>query len=511
MGVIGMVSQSLVPAAIGRGLDAGVAGGGDLGAAAVWSLAVLGLAVTQAVGGVLRHRIAVENWLIASYRAMQLLGRHGAHAGVAVRRRLPTGEVVAAATNDAIEIGGAFDVTARLSGAVVSYVVVAALMLETSTMLGLLVLIGVPLTVLVVGPLMRPLQHRQRDQRAVAGRLTALGADTVSGLRVLRGIGGEPAFLERYRLRSDELREAGVRVARLQATMDAAQVLLPGIFLVSVTWLGARLALEGELSAGDIVAFYGYAFFLVVPIRTAVEAVDHVIRALVGARRVITVLTAVPDVAEPVADPVRGAALRDPRSGLVATPGQLLGVVSADPDESAAIAHRLGRGRIGQVVVSEAEPRLFTGPLRGELDPWGHARDDATLFEALHVSAADDVLDALPDGLDAHVDEGGRGFSGGQRQRLALARTLVADPEVLVLVDPTSAVDAHTEVLVAARLRAARDGRTTVVTSVSPLVLDRCDEVAFVVGGQVEAVGTHRDLLGSHPLYRRTVTRGEDQ
>jgi ABC-type multidrug transport system fused ATPase/permease subunit len=535
-GVVWMVAQALVPAAIGRGLQAGVAEE-DLGAAATWALAVLGLAGLQAVFGVLRHRVAVDNWLQASFRSMQLLGRHSALVGVAVRRRLPTGEVVAAATNDALRIGGAFDVTARLAGAIVSYAVVAVILLTTSVTLGLVVLLGVPALVLVIGPVMRPLQRRQHVQRDVAGRLTALGADTVAGLRVLRGIGGEQAFLDRYRAKSTELRHAGVHVAGPQATLDSAQVLLPGVFLVLVTWLSARLALDGSIDVGDVVAFYGYAFFLVVPIRTAVEAADKMARSLVGARRVVAVLRTEPEItdpAAPAAEPPRQTTLADPRSGLVVEPGTLAALVSADPDESAAIAHRLGRladddeVSLGgtrlrdlplatvrrRVLVSEAEPRLFTGTLRDELDPWAVGAGDADLLSAVHVAAAEDVLDALPDGLDAEVDEAGRGFSGGQRQRLALARAVLADPEVLVLVEPTSAVDAHTEVLVADRLRQARhaDGsRTTVVTTASPLVLDRCDDVAFVVAGQVVARGTHRELLTASPAYRETVTRGEDR
>ena len=128
-GVIWMVAQALMPFAIGRGLQEGVADE-DLSAAARWSAVVLGLAAVQAVFGVLRHRIAVDNWLRASFRAMQLLGRHSAQVGVAVRRRLPTGEVVAAATNDALHIGSAFDITARLAGAVISYVVVAVILLR---------------------------------------------------------------------------------------------------------------------------------------------------------------------------------------------------------------------------------------------------------------------------------------------------------------------------------------------------------------------------------------------
>jgi ABC-type multidrug transport system fused ATPase/permease subunit len=535
-GVIWMVAQALIPFSVGRGLQAGVAGH-DLGAAGRWSLVVLALATVQAVFGILRHRIAVTNWLSASFRAMQLLGRHSALVGVSIRRRLPTGEVVAAATNDALRIGGAFDITARLAGAVVAYAVVAVLLLRTSVLLGAVVLLGVPAMALLLGPLLRPLQRRQHEQREIAGRLTALGADTVSGLRVLRGIGGEPAFLARYRRRSEELRLAGVRVAVPQASLDAAQVLLPGTFLVLVTWLGARLAVEGKVDVGDVVAFYGYAFFLLVPIRTAVEAADKMTRSLVGARRIIAILRTVPEIADPAvpaAEPPPGVPLVDHRSGLVVRPGTMLGVVSADPDESAALAHRLGRlvdgGPVSldgvpltdlpvatvrrRVLVSEAEPRLFTGTLRTELDPWGRSGSDRDLADAVHVAAAEDVLEALPEGLDAPVDEGGRGFSGGQRQRLALARALLARSELLVLVEPTSAVDAHTEVLVAERLRAARhgdaDGGGTVVTSASPLLLDRCDEVAFLEDGRVAATGTHRELLRSHPAYRETVTRGED-
>jgi ABC-type multidrug transport system fused ATPase/permease subunit len=536
-GVTWMVAQALMPFAIGRGLQAGVADE-DLSAAAAWSAVVLGLAAVQAVFGVLRHRIAVDNWLRASFRAMQLLGRHSAQVGVAVRRKLPTGEVVAAATNDALHIGSAFDITARLAGAVISYAVVAVILLDTSVFLGAVVLLGVPAMVLAMGPVLRPLQRRQHVQREVAGKLTALGADTVAGLRVLRGIGGEPAFLDRYRRRSEELRQAGLRVAGPQATLDSAQVLLPGVFLVVVTWLSARLALEGTIDVGAVVAFYGYAFFLVIPIRTAVEAADKVTRSLVGARRIVAVLQTEPDVrdpAGPAAEPPPGAALHDARSGFSPGPGLLTAVVSADPDESAALAHRLGRlssdddgvtlGGVllrdlplaavrGRVVVSEADPRLFTGVLRDELDAWGRAAGDADLLTAVHVAAAEDVLEALPEGLDAAVDEAGRGFSGGQRQRVALARVVAADPEVMVLVEPTSAVDAHTELLVADRLHRARhavDGeRTTVVVTASPLLLDHCDEVAYLVDGVVVDRGTHRDLLAGNPGYRRTVTRGED-
>jgi ABC-type multidrug transport system fused ATPase/permease subunit len=533
-GVFWMVAQALMPFTIGRAVEDGLIEH-DNRALVLWTALLLGLGVVVAIAGVMRHRFAVWNWLLASFRLAQVVSHHAARAGPAVRARLSTGEVVASVANDAMRAGGAFDITARLAGAVASYIVVAFILLSSSVVLGLVVLLGVPVLVLLLGTVIKPLEARQREQRDEVGKLTALGADTAAGLRVLRGIGGEQAFFRRYHARSQDVRHAGVRVALPQSTLDAAQVLIPGLFVVLVTWLGARFAISGRIGPGDLVAFYGYAAFLVIPLRTAAEAVEKVTRAFVGSRRMLAVLNVEPHAAEPEApakEPPPGVPLRDPQSGLVVEPGLLTALVSERPEEAAEIADRLGRfGRdedgvvFGDVrladlrveavrrriVVSEADPVLFSGTLRSELDPWGRTNgDDQVLLAAVSVANAEDVLEQLPAGLDAYVDERGRSFSGGQRQRLVLARALLSGAEVLVLVEPTSSVDAHTEARIARRLRDARAGKTTVVVTTSPLVLDQADRVVFVQGGEVVAEGRHRELLNSSPGYRWTVTRGED-
>jgi len=532
-GITWMVAQALMPYTIGRGIQDGIVAD-DGSALARWGLLLLALGVLQGTAGVMRHRYAVQNWLQSSFLLSQVVSHHAARVGPAVRARLATGEVVATVSNDALRAGGAFDITARGAGAVVSYVVVAAILLSSSVVLGLVVLLGVPILVLTLGLVIRPLQARQRAQREEVGKLTALGADTAAGLRVLRGIGGEQAFFGRYRTQSQRVREAGVDVATPQSTLDAAQVLLPGIFVVIVTWIGARFVHSGRIDAGDLVAFYGYAAFLVIPLRTAAEAVDKITRALVGARRMLAVLRVervVSDPETPLPEPEPGAPLVDEVSGLVVEPGLLTCVVSPAPDDASAIAARLGRlsaergvlfgeRRLEElplasvrrrIVVSEQDPLLFSGDLRAQLDPWGRAGSDAAVLDALAVANAQDVLDALPEGLDAQVDERGRSFSGGQRQRLVLARALLADPEILVLVEPTSAVDAHTEARIACDLRASRRGRTTVIATTSPLVLDQADRVVFVSSGVVVAEGTHRGLLKTNDDYRETVTRGESE
>jgi ABC-type multidrug transport system fused ATPase/permease subunit len=399
--------------------------------------------------------------------------------------------------------------------------------------LGLLVLLGVPGLMLLIGPLLRPLDRRSGHQRHLMGQLSNTASDIVGGLRVLRGIGGEQVFHERYVRESQQTRRAGVQVARLQSVLDALQVFLPGVFVVVVVWLGARYAVEGRITPGDLVAFYGYSAFLMIPLRTATEYANKLIRARVSARRVIKVLALTPDHLEP-ADPAEppppGAELADRRTGLRVRTGLLTALVSDQPDDAAELADRLGlcaaevdddvslggvpltalrRDDVRRrIVVSDTGATLFSGRLGSVLDVSGGDPSHAGQVQrALATASTDDILEALPDGLDTLVAERGRTFSGGQQQRLVLVRALSADPEILVLVEPTSAVDAHTEARIAARLRAHRAGRTTVVVSSSPLVLDAVDEVVFLREGRVVATGTHADLLASDPAYRAVVTR----
>lgn len=530
-GIVWMSCQAVMPAVIGRAIDRGVADR-DGSALATYAGLLLGIGLLQAASGIMRHRFAVTNWLTTAYRTVQLIGRQAVRLGGTLPRKVSTGEVVAIGTTDLSHLGNVMDVSARFAGAVVSFLLVAVILLSTSVPLGLVVLIGVPLLMLVITPLLRPLNRRTGEQRALMGELSNTASDIVGGLRVLRGIGGEQVFLDRYRRQSQTTRTAGVRVARLQSVLDALQVFLPGVFVVLVVWLGARYAVQGRISAGELIAFYGYSAFLMIPLRTATEYANKLIRGRVAAARVCRVLALEPDhhePAHPASPPPVGAELADARSGLRVRPGAVTALVSERPDDSAALADRLGLcaaevdddvtlggvplSRLAtsevrrRVVVSDTGAGLFSGRLgdvlaagRGDLGP-------AEVLRAIDTAAAGDVLEALPDGLDTAVAERGRTFSGGQRQRLVLARALVADPEVLVLVEPTSAVDAHTEAAIAARLRAHRAGRTTVVVTTSPLLLDAVDEVAFVEDGRVVATGTHADLLARVPAYRAVVVR----
>ncbi|MBS2534190.1 ABC transporter ATP-binding protein [Catenulispora sp. NF23] len=531
-GVVWMLSQALMPAAIGKAIDVGVSAK-DSRELWHWSLVVFGLGCLTGLAGILRHRCAVTNWLAAGYRTVQLTAQRATELGATLPGRIGTGDVVAIGTADASSIGATMDVSARFVGAVVSIVVVAVLLLRSELRIGLTVLIGVPLIMALVGPLLKPMHRRQSEVRALQGKLTGRANDIVAGLRVLRGIGGEPEFADRYRTQSQSLRFAGVRVARVESVLDSAQVLLPGLFVVGVTWLAARLALSHDITAGQLVAFYGYAAFLVVPLQTITEAWGRFLRAHVAAGKVVRVLALQHPLAEDsgsAGDAEGTGALADEHSGLRLKPGSFTAVAAADSAEAMELADRLGRYRAAEgvtldgvpletlpldrvrqrVLVADNDARLFAGRLADELAGPGGADADGALTSALHTAAAEDIIEALPEGLDAVVAERGRSFSGGQQQRLRLARALLADPEVLLLVEPTSAVDAHTEARIAERLAAARAGRTTVVFTTSPLMLDRAERVVFLAGGRAAAEGRHRELLATVPAYRATVTREED-
>jgi ABC-type multidrug transport system fused ATPase/permease subunit len=304
--------------------------------------------------------------------------------------------------------------------------------------------------------------------------LTARAIDIAAGLRVLRGIGGEEAFAERYRGESQALRGAALAVTRVESGLAAIEVLMPGVIVSGVTFLAARFAFDGRLTVGELVAFYGYAAFLATPLRTLMEAADNMTRAHVAARRVVRILSLTAEIGDPehpVSPPAAGSMLADEESGLEIEPGVLFAVACSEPEDAEALAARLsrfadsGRPTLGgvplaqmrvadvreRVLLARNSDRFFTGTLREELDPSGRATEEEILA-AIDAASTRDVIDALEDGLDTEVVDGGRTFSGGQLQRLRLARALLARREITILVEPTSAVDAHTEARIAENL-----------------------------------------------------------
>ncbi|WP_405402000.1 ABC transporter transmembrane domain-containing protein [Streptomyces sp. NBC_01104] len=552
-GLLQQCSIASLPLAVGFAVQSVVDRSGGRLALAGGMLAVLGVLI--AVGDTMLHRTAVTNWITAAARVQQLLARKTAELGSALTRRVAAGEVVAVSTGDVEKIGWFVEALSRFAAAAAALVIICVGLVLYLPSLGVLVALSMPLLALAVLPLLPRATRRADLQREKAGKATELASDTVAGLRVLRGIGGEELFLGRYRRASQEVREAAVRSARMWSLISAIQVLLPGVLLISLVTYGAVLARDGRIGVGQLVTVYSAATLMLLPLRHFEEIAMAYSFSRPSAQRAVRVL-ALNRVARPsTVDAVAAGDLYDPATGLMAPEGLFTAVVCGDPDEAGRLADRLGghaqpavaRGDESEgaedtetpalpsvllggvpldeleldaartaVLVQDKDPVLLSGTLRELLDVPSSGRVAAV--DALAAAQCGDVLDALAqasvgsdgDPMSTRITERGRSLSGGQRQRLALARSLVTDPEALVLDEPTSAVDSHTEARVAEGIKALRRDRTTVAFASSPLLLDLADRVALVHDGTVVAVGTHRELLRDEPRYRAVVTRETD-
>ncbi|MBM7084759.1 ABC transporter ATP-binding protein [Micromonospora sp. WMMD734] len=527
-GTAWMVGLSVRPFLVARAVDDGLRTG-DLRALLGWVAAIVAAGAVLAWLGIMRHRTMTFIREDASARSAAVLLRQLARVGAVLPRRLAAGDVATVGGYDIVRTSQVLTLTGPGVGAVLAYAVAAVVLWSIDPVLALVTLLGVPVVALVVGPLLRRLERAEAVYRQQQGELTTRADDIVAGLRVLAGVGGRHLFARRYAARSQRLRAEGYRVGAVLSWVDALTTVIPGVFLAVVVWLAARTAVAGGITVGQLVAVYGYVAVLIVPVWFLLEGSYQLIQGRVAARRIVDLLRLDPDpVGGPPTCPAPAgpAPLHDPDSGLTVPVGRLVGVAADDPADAVALADRLGRYVTGavtwggvaltavdldevrsRILVADHDGYLFAGTLRQVLVGPHDTVDDARIDAALHVASARDIVEGLPDGLDAPVGERARTLSGGQRQRVRLARALLADPEVLILVDPTSAVDAHTEARVAQRLRQARTGRTTVLLSTSPVLLGHADTVVHLRAGRVTGTGTHAALLAADPDYRRLVSR----
>ena len=514
-----MISLAVTPYLISQAIDRGLRPR-QAGPLVAWAGAIFVVGLANAVLGILRHRTMTKIRLDGALRTADAVMTHAVELGAALPRRITAGEVVTIGIGDVWLVARALTVTGPGVGAIVAYAVVMTLLVRVSGMIALVVAAGVAVLGLLLGPLLNRLNAAGGEYRERQGRLAARLVDVLGGLRILNGLGGKQEQLRRYAAESDAVRAEGYRVGGPLSWITALGDGLPTIFLAGVTWLAARLTVRGDLTVGELVAVYGYVAILVVPTWMLIYSAGDVSRGVVAARRIIAFLRL--PIEEPGGGPAPDgpAVLRDPESGVVAEPGRLTVLASARPEEAAVIIDRLGRygetaatwgpHRIAgvakppvreRILVADHEADLFTGTLRDVVAGRTRAGNDA-VRRAITAAVAADVA-----GLDHRIERDGRNLSGGQRQRVRLARALLADPEMLLAAEPTSAVDAHTEAAIAERLPAARAGRGTLLATTSPVLLDRADVVLFLVDGRVSASGTHRELLEREPGYRDLVSR----
>ncbi|HZI38264.1 MAG TPA: ABC transporter ATP-binding protein, partial [Acidimicrobiia bacterium] len=452
-----------------------------------------------------------------------------------VERRFKVGKLVSIANTDAAEVGRLGDHVPGAIGAGAAVVVALGFLLAVDARLGLLILAGLP-AVLAVEKLMADrLVDRWADEQEESSEAAAVATDLMAGLRVLKGLGAEQAAAGRYRRASRQSLGATLRAASAEAVANAVGMAVHGGFLALVALIAGRMAAGGSITIGEFVAVVGLTQFLIAPLETLGGTITSLAEARASANRVAKVLETPPAVADGwrrLEGPVTGRlVLRGLSRGklshldLAAGPGDVIGLAVPDPDVARQLVACLSReadpaaGTIEidgipfedleldslrrVVVVSTHDATLFEGTLADNVVPYGEGA--VPLARALEAAGAASVMESLPAGAATDLGQRGRFLSGGQAQRVALARALAADAPVLVLHDPTTAVDSVTEQQVADGLVGLRAGRTTLVVTTSPALLAACTRVVFVGRKGSRLYGTHERLVTEAAEYRRAV------
>jgi putative ABC transport system ATP-binding protein len=437
-----------------------------------------------------------------------------------------SGEVLSITTSDATQASEVLESGSWVVAALVGLAVSAVLLLRIDWVLGLGVLIGVPLLVLALNALGPLVERRTAVQQQAVGLAAGVATDLLGGLRPLRGFGGVPEATRRYARASQTSLRAQVGALKAEAAFLGATTFTSGVLLAAVAGVAGWFALDGRISIGELITVVGLAAFIADPVLNLANSVFVLAVARASAGRLAEVLTApvrssegsrpVPDgplqLVSVTAGPLRSLSM-------TVQPGEVLGVVTADV-AAAETLNGLLTGLLtpesGEVLIGgEPLSAVSVAELRSELLVEPHSVDlfGQSLAEALDVgevrtpterSAAlrAAAVGVLADDLDRPLLDHGLNLSGGQRQRIALARALLADRTVLVLRDPTTAVDAVTENAIAAGVRdlrrttgAERTPRSTVLLTTSPPLLGACDRVVFLPTSGAAVEGRHAELL----------------
>lgn len=385
------------------------------------------------------------------------------------------------------------------------------------------------------------------------GDLATTVEQSVHGIRVLKAFGRGPHALAGFTDQASDLQETEIRKAKLDATLSAWLTFIPLTSYAICLFLGVWLVQDGTLTVGQLVAFFGTAVVLTWPI----ESLGFLYAFSIEAASASVRFTEVMDAEETIHDPENPATIRDPKgrlefrdvhfryqdaaeqerdlvngASLTIEPGEtmaLIGVTGSGKTTLTALPSRLYDVTQGQVLLDGVDVRDI--PLAELRTHIAMAFEDATLFsrtvtenvllgashhdpelvdKALAIAQAGFVRD-LPEGLETQIGEEGMSLSGGQRQRLALARAVAAEPAVLVLDDPLSALDVETEAQVEDALRTVLASTTALIVAHRPSTVQLADRVALMRDGRIDDVGTHSELLARNAHYRYVISSLEEE
>lgn len=506
LAIVWQIGESAVPVVMGLAIDRALATG-DTGQLLVWIGALVALYVALTVAARFTNRLNVYAVQMLQYRLRATLSTRVLHP-IDGAIRAPDGDVVSTMTNDVGRLANAGLLATLPISRVAAMGFISASLLAAHWLLGVLVLVGAPLAVWLMGMLSKRLSRSTRVYQGLLAATVGRAADLVAGYRVVKGIHAEAEVTRRYEQASQQTLDGAKRNAWLLGRFQVISGAVNGVFVAAVTGLAGWFAVNGQLSIGGLITTVGLTQALLPQIQgIAGLSIPNLASAHASAARILDALDATRAV-ECGPDHLAGPGGTTPRAlgasapGLLdicvsgvphrVEPGELVGI-RADAQTAARIADALLNPRddphvaicLGghpakdltpteyrmQVTVAPHRTTLFTGTVRDNLTtPLGAPDQLGTAIEA--AACADFVTD-----LDDLVGENGNRLSGGQRQRVALARAFAAHAPILVLHDPTTAVDSVTEQAIADRLQLVREGRSTVLIASSPVLLGCCDRV----------------------------------
>jgi ATP-binding cassette subfamily B protein/ATP-binding cassette subfamily C protein len=543
LSLVGTLGTLLQPVLVRSVLD-GIGAGSAVGRFVAGLVVLLaGVAAVNATRDYLLQRTA-EGLVLASRRR---LAAHLLRLPIAEYDARRTGDLLSRVGADttllrAVITSGLLDTAAgviMVTGAVIAMIVLDPLMFAV-TVAGL----AVGLTAGVIAA--RRVRPAARAAQARIGEMTSTVERALSAARTIRASRAERRETEAVGAAAHKAYEAGLRAARLQALIGPASVAaVQSAFLLVLGIGGARVA-AGTLSVGDLVAFVLFLFFLIMPLGRALHAYTQLQTGLAALERMHEVLDLPLEHDPPPArtDPeptddwavefdrvdfayadgppvLRGVSFRVPvgtRTALVGPSGagksSILALVERFYDATGGTVRVGGldvqdqprevlRGRLGYV---EQEAPVLAGTLRDNLLLTVPDATDAELLAVLDAVNLADLVDRTPHGLSAPVGEGGVLLSGGERQRLAIARTLLAAPPILLLDEPTSNLDARNEAALRTAIDAVSSQRTMIIVAHRLSTVIDADQIVVLDGGRVVATGRHEDLLTTSALYRELAT-----
>jgi ABC-type multidrug transport system fused ATPase/permease subunit len=499
LAIIWQVGESAVPVVTGLAVDRALATG-DRGQLLLWIGVLVALYVALTAAARLANRLNVYALQTVQHRLRSTLSTQVLHP-VHRASRAPDGDVVSTMTNDVGRLANGCLLATIAVSRIASIAFIATSLLAIHWLLGVVVLVGAPVVVWVMGVLSERLSKDTRVYQDLLAATIGRATDLVAGYRVIKGIGADAEATRRYGQASQETLVAAQRNAGLLGRFQMVSGAVNAAFVAAVTGLAGWFAVDGQMSIGGLIATVGLTQALLPQIQAIASAsIPNLAGARAASARVLDALVDADAVESGPDGPIRRDAgvLDVCVSGMTlrVEPGELVGV-RADDRTAARIATALlnphapivgGRDVCvlldGQpadelspaeyrdrVTVAPHRTTLFTGTIRDNLTTPHSAPD--RLDAAVEAAACGDFATEL----DASVGENGNRLSGGQRQRVALARALATEAPILVLHEPTTAVDSVTEQAIADRLRGFRAGRSTLLITSSRSLLGRCDRV----------------------------------